>query len=342
MRTRVALFRFITCLALCLPAEARAEKTKPAPFPILRSYSDGDAFWDYATFDTANRRLFVARENGVTTIDVDTGKVTDKFIAGQQVHSVVLLDNNRALITNGAADNATIFNRSTGEVLAHIPTGRKPDGASLDPASGTLVIMDGIGHDAVFADPKNAAVLGRLALDGEPGTPVPDGHGLIFSAIADHSEIAVIDVAARKLVRQYPLPQCEDASGLALDPESGVLLVTCANLKALGVSAASGSILGSVAISKYPDAIDFDPVRRVFYVPCVVPGTLDVVGEGKGGAPQLLASVPIAFGVHTEALDEKGGLLYLPAGQIIIPKQPGERPTVAPGTFKVFVVNVGH
>ena len=337
MKIRIALV--LPALLLVLGPTTHAEPAAKAPYAIVHTYPGGDAFWDLASYDAAAHRVYVARENGVTMIDVDTGKVTDRFIEGQQVHSVVLLDGGRALVTNGAADNATIFDRTSGKILAHIPTGKKPDGASLDPATHTLVIMDGIGHDAVFANPDSAAVLGHLALDGEPGTPVPDGHGLAFAAIADHSEISVIDVAARKLVKNYPLPECLDASGLALDPQTHVLLVTCANLKALTVDSLSGRVLGAVKISKYPDAIDFDPTRRVFYVPCIVPGTLDVIAEDKTGAPIVVSSTPLEFGVHTEALDEKNGILYVPAGQIIIPKK-GERPGVAPGTFRVLAVDV--
>jgi DNA-binding beta-propeller fold protein YncE len=199
--------------------------------------------------------------------------------------------------------------------------------------------MDGISHDVVFADPKTSAVLGNLALDGEPGTPVLDGHGLIFTAISDHSEISVVDAATHKLVRQIPLPQCDDASGLALDSATGVLLVTCANLKAMTIDSHSGRVLGTVTISKYPDLIAFDPVRRVFYVPCI-PGTLFVIGEGKDGTPKVEANVMLSSGIHTEALDAEGGLLYLPAGNIIFPKQHGDRPGVEPGTFKVLEVDV--
>jgi DNA-binding beta-propeller fold protein YncE len=161
---------------------------------------------------------------------------------------------------------------------------------------------------------------------------------LIFTAISDHSEISVIDAAEHKLLKQYPLPQCDDASGLALDSETGVLLVTCANLKAITLDSHTGRILGTTTIAKYPDLIAFDPVRHVFYVPCI-PGTLFVIAEDKAGAPQIQASVMLASGVHTEALDAEGGLLYVPAGNIIFPKK-GERPGVEPGTFKLLVVDV--
>ncbi len=336
MRVRTALLGIVAGLWLC---SATAADKPSESYPVLRTFQAGDAFWDYAVYDSSAHRIYIGRENGVTTIDLDSGKVNPQFIEGKQVHAVVLLDHNRALATNGGLAKAVIFDRGTGKILGEIPTGTKPDGAAVEPATGQIVIMDGISHDVVFADPKSGAVLGNLVLDGEPGTPVPDGHGLIFTAISDHSEISVIDVATRKLVKQIMLPQCDDASGLALDKATGVLLVTCANEKAMTVDSRTGQILGTVTIAKYPDLIAFDPIRHVFYVPCI-PGELFVIGEDKNGAPHINARTMLASGVHTEALDAEGGLLYVPAGNIIIPKKHGDRPGVEPGTFKVLVVDV--
>jgi DNA-binding beta-propeller fold protein YncE len=324
-------------LALAMFAHQAAAGTQP--YAVVQTYLAGDAFWDYGIYDAAAHRLYIGRENGVTAIDVDTGVVKPQFVPGHQVHAVILLDGNRALATNGAEGNAMIFRRDTGEVVARIPTGTKPDGAAIEPVTGEAVIMDGISHDAVFADPQSAKVLGTLPLAGEPGTPVPDGHGHVFSGITDHSEIVEIDVASRAIVKALPLPDCLDSGGLALDRATGMLLVTCANQKALGVDSATGRILGEVPIAKYPDVILFDAARKVFYVPCI-PGTLFVIGEGKDGAPEIEAQAPLASGVHTEALDETNGILYVPAGDIQFPKKHGDRPTVTPGTFKVLAVSV--
>ena len=340
MKTNIIFSGLLAGIAILVAAAQAQPASSAAPYNIVRSYSAGDAFWDYGAFDPAARRLYLGRENGVTAINVDSGKVIERFVEGQQVHGIVLLDNNRALATNGAAANAMIFERATGKVVARIPTGAKPDGAAIEPVTGTVVIMDSIGHDAVFANPNTAQVLGRLPLDGEPGTPIPDGKGHVFSGITDHSEIAMIDVASRTVMKKLPLPDCEDSGGLALNRETGVLLVTCANLKAIMLDSHSGRILGSVPIDKYPDVILFDPMRKVFYVPTISPGNLFVIAEGQNGAPVTKAKVRLASGVHTEALNLKDGLLYVPAGEIHIPKVHGQRPTVEPGTFKVLVVDV--
>jgi DNA-binding beta-propeller fold protein YncE len=324
-----------------IAAVANAEPAaSPPSYNVVRSYQAGDAFWDYGVFDSAAQRVYFGRENGVTTIDVRTGTVNEQFVAGQQVHAIVLLRNNRVLATNGAAENAMIFERSTGKVVARIPTGKKPDGAGIEPVSGHIVIMDGISQDVVFADQDTYKVLGTLQLDGEPGAPVPDGKGHVFSGITNHSKIVMIDVASRKIVNTIALPDCDDSGGLALDAASGVLLATCANLKAIMVDSGSGRILGSVPIDKYPDFILFDAVRKVFYVPTIQPGNLFVIARHEQGGPYIKAKVPLGSGVHTEVLDAEGGVLYVPAGEIRFPKVHGQRPAVEPGTFRILAVNV--
>jgi sugar lactone lactonase YvrE len=331
----------VLALACGMAAPAMA-KSPSGPYPITQTIPDGDAFWDYVMFEPSEKRLYVAREDGVTVVDLPTGKVTEHFVSGKQAHAIVALSKGRALVTNGATDTATIFDRASGKILRTIATSKKPDGAVLDPSSGLVLIMTGIGQEAMFVNPDTGAVLGRVKLEGEPGSPVVDGKGLLYVNVTDHSEVNVIDIATRKLIRKYPLPKCEDASALALDKADGVLLAGCANTKAVAVRAATGKVLGEVAIAKYPDVIMYDPIRKVFYVPCVVPGTLDVVRLGKTGAPELAASAPAAFGVHTGALDAAAGRLYLPAGDIRIPTVKGGRPTLAPGSFKILVIDVNQ
>jgi hypothetical protein len=330
-------------LALALAAAApgwAAGKAAPAAktYKIIAQYQAGDSFWDYATFIAAEHRLYLSREDGLTVLQADTGKIINPLLSAHQGHAVIPLSGGRGLITNGADAKAVIFERATGKVLKEIPTGRKPDGAGLDPATGQLIIMDGLDGDAVFADPTTGEVLGHLPLGGEPGSPQFDGRGLAFSNIADKSEIAVIDMKAHKVVKRYPLPSCEDASGLGLDLQSGVLLSTCAGLKAVATDSRTGRILGIVPIGKYPDAIITDPQRHVFYVPTIEPGELTVVGLGKGKVPKVMARVAMAPGVHTGALDAAGGRLYLPAGKLRLVH--GQRPAVEPGTFRILVVDV--
>ncbi len=334
----VRIYRVVIAGLGLVSSLAAAASPPTRTYPKIAEAKGGDSFWDYASYLPEEHRLYIGREDGVTVMDATTGRVTLSLLQGQQGHAVVPLSNGRALVTFGAQNKAVIFERATGKVLAEIPTGRKPDGAGLDPATRQLLIMDGLDGDAVFADSKTGAVLGHLALGGEPGSPMFDGHGKAFTNISDKSEIAVIDMVSRKVVARYALPSCEDASGLGLDRVSGVLLSTCKGLKAVATDAATGKPLGTVPIGKYPDAVITDPVRHVFYVPTIDPGELTVVGVGRNRAPVVLTRVSVAPGVHTGALDATGGRLFLPAGELKLVH--GQRPTVVPGTFRILTIDV--
>src|SRR5579872_1263684 len=118
--------------ALTLPASAATK-----PYPIVKVYSDGDAFWDHGTFDESAKRLYLGRENGITTIDAATGKLTEQLLTGTQVHKIVLIPGNRAIATEGGAADAIVFERGSGKIVTKIPTGKKPDAATLDPVTNT-------------------------------------------------------------------------------------------------------------------------------------------------------------------------------------------------------------
>jgi DNA-binding beta-propeller fold protein YncE len=322
------------------PAPGPAAGPGPGPYKVVQTIPGDDAFWDYATLSPDEHRLYVGREDGVSVLDLSSGKLTPVFVPGKQVHAVVLLPKGRALFAQGGAGLATVFDRATGKVIRDIPVGTKPDGAVRDPATGEVIILDGTRDEVIFVNPDTGKVLDRIKVEGEPDSPLLDGRGHLLFNVTNKSETVVVDLASRKVVKRYPLPDCEDASPLALDRERGVLLAGCANLKVVGLDARTGKILGTATIGKYPDVIMFDAVRHVFYAPTVIPGLLTVVGEGPGGAPQALANLPVAFGVHTGALDAEKGRLYLPAGDLRLVK--GARPTVAPGTFKIMVVDVSQ
>jgi DNA-binding beta-propeller fold protein YncE len=344
MKVRVARLIGLVVGALGLAAAAFAADAPaptlpgPGPYNIVQTIPGDDAFWDYATLIPEERRLYVAREDGVSVLDLKTGKLTPVFVPGKQVHAIVPLPGGRALITQGAVGLATIFDRASGKVLRDIEVGKKPDGAVRDPTSGQVIILDGVLNQVIFLNPDTGKVLDRIKMEGEPDSPVLDGRGHLLFNVTDHSETVVVDLATRTVINRWPLPTCEDASPLALDKDRGVLIAGCANQKVVGLDAKTGKVLGTAPIGKYPDVIMFDPVRHVFYAPTVIPGGLAVVGEGKARAPQTLASLPVAFGVHTGALDAAAGRLYLPGGDLKLAK--GQRPVVSPGTFKIYVVDV--
>jgi YVTN family beta-propeller protein len=333
MRFKLIIALLIGTISLWhAPALAEAAPT----LSVVGTIPGPDGGWDTLSVDAEARRLYIAHGDAVTAVNLDSGKLTPKLVDGKRLHSVVPLSGGRALSTNGGDNTATLFDGATGKVIASIATGLEPDVAILEPSSGLVMAMDGKGGDITLIDPKTATSPGRITVGGKLEFAVADGAGKVFVNVEDKAEIADIDMAARKVTARYPLTGCEDPTGLALDPSTGLLLAACANQKAVAVEAKDGRIVATLPIGERPDGAIFDAGRKLFFIPCGA-GSIAVIGENSG-PPAVIATVATANGARTAALDPKTGKLYLPTADFKAPAEGEKRHTVVPGTFRILVV----
>jgi YVTN family beta-propeller protein len=303
---------------------------------VIGTIAGPDGGWDTASVDSEARRLYIAHGDAVMAVDLDSGKVTPKLVDGKRLHAVLPLADGKALSTNGGDNTATVFEASTGKVIASIATGLNPDVAIFDPASGLALVMDGKGGDITLIDPRTASSPGRITIGGKLEFAAADGTGRVFVNVEDKAEIAVVDVAARKVTARYGLTGCEGPSGLALNPATGLLLAACSNQKAVALRAKDGAIVATLTIGERPDGAIFDAARNLFFIPCGA-GTIAVIGE-NAGIPAVISTVATANGARTAALDSKTGKLYLPTADFQAPAEGEKRHTVVPGSFRVLVV----
>jgi DNA-binding beta-propeller fold protein YncE len=334
MRTFVLGLSFtLAALPSLIPGASAADAPKLA---VVNTIAAPDGGWDLASVDADARRLYVARSDGVMAVDLKSGKVTPRLVDGKRVHAVLPLRGGTVLATNGDGNIVILFKGDTGKVVASIPTGIDPDGAVFDPGSRLVLVMDGDGGDITLIDPKTASSPGRIAVGGKLEAAAVDGHGKAFVNVEDKGEIAVVDIAGRKVIARYPLQDCERPTGLALNPSSGLLIAACANKKALAVQSRDGSIAATLTIGERPDGAIYDPRRGLFFIPCGE-GTLAAISE-KSGTPSVIATVPTATGARTAALDSKTGRIYLPTADYVQLGEGEKRRKLVNGTFRVLVV----
>jgi YVTN family beta-propeller protein len=329
------------CLAPAMaatgPAEMAVAEMAVADMAVIGTIAGPDGGWDYASVDPEGRRLFVAHGDAVMEVDLDSGKVNPKLVDGKRLHAVVPLPDGRVLSTNGGANDVTLFEAATGTVIATIPTGANPDAAIYDPASGVALVMNGRSGDVTLIDPRTATAVGKVDIGGKLEFAAADGHGKAFVNVEDKAEIAVIDIAARAVIGRYALPGCEEPSGLAIDPASGLMVAACANQKAMVIVSGDGKIVATLPIGQRPDAVMFDTRRKLFFIPCGE-GNLAVIRAGANATPAVIATIPTANGARTGAIDVKTGRIYLPTADFGAPAAGETRHPVIPGTFRILVV----
>jgi hypothetical protein len=329
----LAFAAFAPALALAQPAAAAAPQ-----YAVTARIAIPDGGFDYASFDPVHRRLYVSRVGGVTAVDVDSGRVTGHLIQAGHTHESLVLDSgSRLLVTDSASNSAHLVDALTGKALAEIPTGKKADGAVFDAESGLALVMDGASGEVTLVDPAKRAAVGSIAIGGGLEFPAVDDAGRGFVNIEDQNRIGVFDIKARKLIGHYALAGCDGPTGLAYIPEAGVLISACDNKVAKVIRASDGADLATLPIGKGPDAVIYDPQRKLAFIPSAWDGLLTVLAVRGPGDVAVAGTIKTQPGARTGALDEKTGRIYLPTARYTL--QPGGRPVAQPGTYQILVVS---
>jgi YVTN family beta-propeller protein len=327
--------RWLLLLTVCAAAAVQAAPSSDQHYRVAATLPAGDGGWDLLSVDPVGQRLYVAHGDGVTAIDLKTGKATDRIVTGKRVHAALAIPGTSdVLSTNGETNDALLFDGRTGKVRATIATGTKPDAAAYDPATRTIWVMNPGSGDVTVVDPASARVLATVPIGGSLELGVADGRGRLFVNIEDKNEVAVLDTRARKVMSRFPLQGCDGPTGIAYDPASREVLSACANGVAI-VSAPDGKQIARLPIGKGADGAAFDSKRHIALVPGGKDGNLTLIRLGV--VPKVVGQVATAVSARTIALDPSTGRAYLPSATLA-PAVGNDRPRPVPGTFRVLVV----
>jgi YVTN family beta-propeller protein len=323
-------------LIAALAAAFAAPSPSAAPrYQVVGQIRAGDGGWDLASVDPADQLLYVARSDGVTAVDLRTGKARDRIVPGQHVHAALAIPGTHDVIsTNGDSANAFLFDGRTGRIRATLPTGKKPDAAAYDPATRTIWIMDPGSGDITVVDPAAAKVVATIPVGGSLELAAADGRGRLYVNVEDRNEVVVLDTIRRVVLSRFPLSGCDGPTGIAVDRAGGEIVAACANGVAI-VSSPTGRRIASLPIGKGADGAAYDPVRHLALIPAGRDGTLSVIRLRP--SPALVGQVATAVSARTIAFDASTGRAYLPSAELA-PAVGNERPKPVPGTFRILIL----
>jgi len=334
LRAVLALGAAAALGALAAPALAQGA----SGLKIVARIAGPDGGWDYASFDPARRRVYVAHGLKVTMIDADSGRVTPVFADGNFLHAVLAIPGSDLVVTTNSGDSSVrILSAVDGKLIASVPAAKDTDGAAYDPATGLVLAICGDSGIITLVDPKARKAVGSITVGGALEFGAPDGKGRFYVNVEDKHEVAVIDIAARAVTARYPMSGCEEPTGLAYVAGDRVISA-CKNGVAEILDAASGKALASLKIGARPDAVLYDPRRALAYVPSGGTGTLAVIALSGPGDNTIVDTVTTQLGARTGAVDPKTGRIYLPVTDYVLPAPAGQRPGAKPGTFQVLVL----
>jgi len=320
------------------PCSAGAEPAAVGDYRVSDRIAAADGGWDFAGIDPASGKLYIARSNAITAIDLVARKVTDKLADAHRGHAVLVLDGGRTLFeTDGETGLGRFIAAADGQVLAEVATGAKPDAAVYDPVTGKIAVMNAGDGTVALVDPATRKLVGKVSVAGGLEFAVADGHGGVFINLEDAGAIAHIDLSSARELGRYVLTGCEGPTGLALVRDK--LISACANGVAVVSDPASGKVSATLPIGRDPDAVLVDAARHRAFIPCGGSGTLVELDISNPAWIKLAGTIPTQVGAKTGAIDPRDGRIYLPTATLGEPAPGAKRGKPLPGSFVVLIVS---
>jgi DNA-binding beta-propeller fold protein YncE len=331
---------------VCGSAVAAPQAHSEADFRVTQTAKiGGEGSWDYAEYDPAGHRVFIARVGGILVLDADSMKPmgTVPARAGTRTHGVALAaDLGLGMTSDGSDEVSTVFDLATLAPLRRVSLGISPDSIIYDPVSHRGIVFDGDADMAVAFDPRTGSISASTKLPGSPEAPAVDGKGRLYVNLSDTAEIAIIDTRTWAVESHWPIGGgCEEPTPLAIDRLHDRLFTGCRSGILVVLDAQTHARIASLPIGKGADGVAYEPHSSLIFVSCY-DGTLTIIKASSPSHYEVIQYLPTVPAARTLALDPNGPRIFLPVADLgpLLPKS-GDvpaRPSIIPSTFRILTV----
>jgi YVTN family beta-propeller protein len=336
----------IFCALLTLAGLAVASGSRVS-YHLLKKYAIGGGggraeYWDYITFDSASRRLYLSHNTEVKVVNPDTGNIVGTIGDLKRDHGIALAKElGRGFISNGGANEVVVFDLKTLNVLGHIKVGGNPDCIIYDPASRHIFAMNGETKDASVIDPVNESVLATVPMGGRPEFAVADGKGMIYDNIEDKNEVAALDTNTLTIKDRWPIAPAGGATAMAMDTQHRRLFIGGRNKVFAIMDADNGKIIQTFPIGAGVDSNVFEPKTGLVFS-AMRDATLYIFHEDTPEKFSQVQVVQTEYGARNIALDPKTHKLFSDTADFSAAggstsAQPNRQPVPIPGTFRLLI-----
>jgi DNA-binding beta-propeller fold protein YncE len=333
---------FRPALATIVVVAASAAGATPAlaqTFKVAKYDIHGEGGTDYVTAEPGSRRVFVSRSTHVMVIDGATGNVLGDIPDTPRMHGVgIAPKHNHGFTTNAGDSTVTMFDLKTLAAIKKIPIKVGGlDGIMYDDFSDRIILTNHsrpIGT-AVALDANTGDILGTAELeDNAPEGAASDGRGKLYVNNESKNTIQVLDARSMKVLASWPIAPCDGPTGIAYDRATNRIFSGCSKTSVV-VDASTGKVVATIANGDGVDALGWDPVQKLIYIPAGRDGNVTVVHQDSPDKYTVVATVSTIVGAKTITVDPVTHTAYLfqpeygpaPAGA---PPGPGGRPARGP------------
>ena len=302
----------------------------------------GEGGWDYLFDDAKAHRLYVSHAAKVVVVDTETDKVVGEVANLSGVHGITTAEEfGRGFISEGRADQVTIFDLKTLKTLDTVKVGKNPDCIMYDEFSKRVFAFNRGDSSVSAIDAKTGKVVGTTDLGGHPEFAVTNEKGMIFVNLDNKSEVVGFDAKTLAVKNRFPIAPGEDNSGLAIDTKNHRLFIVCDNKKMIVMNYDNGKVVAELPIGEGTDAAAFDADKKLAFS-SNGEGNLTVVKEDSADKFSVMENVTTQRGARTMTVDTKTHKLYLATAQFgetpaATKENPRPRPALVKDSFVILV-----
>jgi YVTN family beta-propeller protein len=332
------LFSIVLVLAVLISTSGFAAEPS---YKIAERFKMPDGGWDYATYDPSRGSMYWVRNDHTDVIDTATNVLSRLKNTGNGHMAVVVAGTPLVVVPlRDPKKTSRIVDVISDTVVADVPSGESPDGAVYDPFSKHVFVVNHNGGDVTEIDAVAAKVIATIPIGGgKLEFAAADGLGHVFVNVQAAGAVAVVDVSSHRVTAHYKMADCADASGLAYATKAKLLIASCGNGVAKVLAAETGKEVASFPIGKGPDAVIYDPMRQVAFIPCGVDGVLDIISVADPAHVAKIQELKTQVLARTGAVDSAGRLYLMSAlPDSSKPLGGGGRPAPKDGTFEMLVI----
>jgi YVTN family beta-propeller protein len=336
------------CGLLSFAAAAQPDGSPlPAPdYTVARSFKvGGTAAWDELALDASGARLYITREDHVDIVETSTGRPAGSIPHTLGAHGIAFAPGlKRGFVSNGRNNTVTVFELDSLRVIQEVPiSGTAPDSILYEPKIDYIFTGNRESADLSVLDAGTLRVVSTVALPGPPESMATDHAGHIYVNIdAAPGKMALIDAKALTVKAKWPLKDCANPTGLAIDTQGHRLFSACANQVLAVTDSVSGKAIARVVTGRGPDGVAYDPELGMLFIANSIDGTMTVIRQDSPDDYRVLATVTTQVSARTLVLDPASHRIYLAAAQFgprpaTAPDQPAPPPNVVPDSFIILV-----
>ncbi len=283
------------------------------PVTQPHSVTPGGGF-DYVTVDAARRRVYAAHGGGggLLIADASNGSVLGIVKVGPMAGVAVDPATGHVFTGNGRSRSVSEVDPVSQTVLRTVAVDGPVDAIAYDSQLKRIYADEGDGTRIFVIDAATFRQIATVALPGHKPEYVqvdPETHDVYQNISSDDpavSQIAVIDPSSLRVARTIPTPFLQSNHPLQYDALHHMLLVAGEN-GTLAVFDRSGKLLHKVVYPGRVDQCSWEPSRG--WLACAGGGITLYSFDGTSD-PKLLATLQVAPGLHTTAIDPSTGTIW--------------------------------